>query len=312
VRRSGRGVAGLMLGVVLLSCRYDDVLQPYRPATVNLSEVTPEVARALDGAGRFTLDLLGGAEPNELPRARAESLAVAFAGEWARPWRDVLESERRGSIDLDRLHLCRGTLFAASPYEQVGGDVPLRIRTDVGGQWLVTFCGRREDAEVSVAVAAAATGAQLVNGKVVFPGPNLEGFSEAGVPSTDADMPVSAEAAVALIARLSRARVAAVPALLQRGISRLAQTAIWRIVLTPPERSRGAIDSASRVDSVFFVEGDYEGSHVLRAMADAKTVDSVAYRVGQNPDSLVLDTIALRRQPGAPGRLERVTFVPGN
>lgn len=180
--------------------------------------LTADAAAALDGDGRLRLPAPVPAGPDpEVTGETAAALGTAWGRDFGPYHGQFLREFRGGPIAFKTLAACGRPLYARAAVEPPSRDMKAGFRRQYGSWWLVTLCSPSGEPQVSVAVSAWATNLKLSDGHIRFSagGDNGGEFFGMGTPrGHTGEYPATPEVAVARAARVSGARVAAVPDLL--------------------------------------------------------------------------------------------------
>ena len=256
-------IAGLAIAAPLFLLGCDDPSQPtplYDPR-VDATWVTGEAAAALDPeTGRFNRAPVTG---SYVAVDVAESVAIAAERFLGDPLlignaRSAITEDRGGPIAFGSLRSCGRTLYVASPHGSFEARTPAFLRRALGPQWAVALCGRDGKAQLSIGVPDGPMAIGVVDGRLVFPSSGGgSDFSFIGVPVRyAAGTPVTAEAAVAAVARSTGRRITRVPVAfnqLNDGFGQFPLCASWRVEIDAPVDARSEITGAVRQTRELFV-----------------------------------------------------------
>lgn len=207
-----------------------------------LNAVTSDMASGVAG-GSF--DLLPPVDSLPvLSETRARELAEIVGRDFGPMLRMDLEYQHQGRIDFSRLRSCGRAYFARSSFVSIPPD-----RSDVrfyfGAFWIVGLCGRDGVTSISVAVAANAVDARVVDGRLL-PEPNM--LRMVGVPPAwDGALPVSPERAAVFASAQTSRLVASVPILYAPNpLDAFPQGAVWIVEMDRDVVVRGEESSAEK------------------------------------------------------------------
>ena len=228
---------------------YDD-----RPVPVDVEQVpvqreavVPALLASIDDDG-----LLRFPTPNVARDEMPLDTAVAQAGEFLFyalnivTYRSIAESERGAFIDLPTLVQCNRPQLARSVFETPPDSVIPAIRLQLGGRWMIPFCGERGTPEVIVSVATLSNTARFRNSRSIGDTVNQHvAFRVNGIRwEWTAEHMVTAEEAVNEAYAVTGVRVARVPELVAASqingrSAGYVVCPVWRLPLERPVRMGG-------------------------------------------------------------------------
>lgn len=262
------------------ACSRDDVITNPFDYSTTADHVAGEAADALGDDGKFRLPASVTEPSNEIPRSRAEVIAVNYARRWGRFHIGRWEDEIRRSINLNELVVCDRAFYARSAYE-LPGEMPQFMRRQLGNRWLVALCDAKQVPTVAISFSPEATdltddllgaGSQAVPGAV---------FSSAGIPlRARGPVPLPPEFAVVEASKFSTRRVAQVPELIRPPYPHSDFLARWRVAYTEAlplfVRGSGSSSSPTLTNEVFFGFGDSFGPTGVLVALSAMPLPTVA------------------------------------
>jgi len=222
-----------------------------------LESVTPDVALAVGADGRFqVVSPVNTGRPQIAAQQAAElGVAVAKFNYSTNPSR--LNEERGATISFARLFPCQAPLYAAAAFQRLEIDDATQaahpLQKGIGPFWLVRLCGS-DGPELNIAVSAYSTDLGIrPDGGVEVPAIGGGDFFAQGIRALrQKDELPSAEAAVVLVAGLSRRLVAAVPELITPFFRNGApQDARWHLHLDAPTKLRTSAGQLLETQEVY-------------------------------------------------------------
>ena len=243
------GSAVVLVGLLLASvaaCREQAAAGPSDPSmlTAPLDQLLVGEARGmLREGGELVLPTPRQGTIPIISRERAESIAALWPGQFGAFILPTLEQAHGSSIDLNRLAVCRLTLYVDTPYDpsKIAGvpDIVLGIlRRAYGPWWMVQLCGANGLPQVIVSVSAYATDIIIEDKRMKLPAFGGEWMRVDAMPRAAPDeFPLGPVRAIRLGAARTGIRVAGVPTLVARRHSS-PSLALWRIPLEEAIRLR--------------------------------------------------------------------------
>jgi hypothetical protein len=234
----------LLWALLLLTACHERVAGPGLDDAVRIdpASVTGDAAAAADLAtGLFRLPA---PSTRYVSESLADSIAVGVARFLGNPQLignlvPSLEQHRGGPIAFNELSPCRRRTMSASPIGDFPPPAPGWVRRGLGSHWAIPMCGPDGVAQLSVGVPDGPVDVRIVEGSLVLRQFGGGGdFDMIGIPARmPSGLPLTPEAAVAEVFRLTRARVDAVPFAfnqMERGAGHYALCASWRLHLEHP------------------------------------------------------------------------------
>ena len=231
-RRRGATTLVASVSIALAGCESPTTPSLQHPSVVDAQWVTPEVRAALDPAGRFSPPSVPvGLYPVTESRAVALATAYVFLTEGPQgsaAYRQELERLHQGPIDWGQLRQCgRVTLvnpvYASPPaggdYGNLSESWPGFFQRAEAAQWVIAFCGRASDEQLTIGVSTEATDVEIRDRYPQFPLHSGGEFIVWGVLRLyDGDgMHVTPEHAVQLAFAATQRRIASLPQAVRRG-----------------------------------------------------------------------------------------------
>jgi hypothetical protein len=307
------------------SCSSDRTVAPRSEVTREalVQALTPELGAVVSSDGFLPMSSVENTGRAQISAIAAAALAVGVA-KYNLPYNNtVLENQRGGAIDYQRLSSCRPASYVTTPFERIAVDNPSAaahpLQKALGPFWLVTLCARGTP-QLTVGVSAYSTDLGLgPNGEVLFPPIGGNDFVAEGIPQArPGDELPSAEAAVVLAATATNRRVAALPELLLPFYTEETPSgARWHLRLDSPARvetPNGTVETSdvyvSRIHTT-----NRPGSRTWSANATQPSQVDVLLipmiRVGENNDAYVQRRDAETQTLHVPLRSGRpISFAP--
>ena len=229
-----------------IACDHDATSPIPEPTRERLLEsVTPDVALAVGGDGRFQLVSPVNTGRPQITGQQAADLAMAVAKFNISTNPSRVNEERGAIISFARLFPCQAPLYAAAAFQRLEIDDATQaahpLQKGIGPFWLVRLCGS-DGPELNIAVSAYSTDLGIrPDGGVEFPAIGGGDFLAQGIPALrEKDELPSAESAVVLVAGLSGRLIAAVPELITPFFrnGEVPQDARWHLHLDAPTKLR--------------------------------------------------------------------------
>lgn len=262
------------------ACSRDDVVTNPFDYSTTADHVAGAAADALGDDGKFRLPASVTEPTNEIPRSRAEVIAVSYARRWGRFHVGRWEDEIRRSINLNELVVCDRAFYARSAYD-LPDEMPQFMRRQLGNRWLVALCDASQAPTVAISFSPEAT--ELSDDLLGAGGRAVPGavFSSAGIPlRVRGPVPVQPEFAVVEASKFSRLRVAQIPELIRPPYPHSDFLARWRMAYTETlplfVRGSGSSSSPTLTNEVFFGFGDSFGPTGVLSALSATPLPTVA------------------------------------
>lgn len=312
-----RRIGFVVVLAAALSCGGHDEINAPRTTHLSASYVSGEAAAALSPDGQFVLKgpMPGGDMP-ELSSDQSRKLAIAAVRSWGPPTLLRLQQYHGAEIDIGALSPCGRVYYETAAYEPLGTGVYRPVRVAYGPKWIVFFCGRSGDPEVSVSIASYGTYLSVRGRFIISDGPAGPEFHLSGIPLGQ-EAPISPERAVQLVGDMSGRQVTEVPELVLPGLA-VAQLGLWRLVLDAPVTTVERRTGSRWRDSVVYVGAadNYTDRRrgliaVYRGVKADSTLptESAIYHLDGNPRGPRVK-IAVHRRAGLPRTFEPVTILP--
>ena len=314
-------IAGLAIAAPFLMLGCDDPSRPTPPfdPRVDPAWVTGEAAAALDRTtGRFNHPAVAG---RHVSADAARIIAVAAERRVGDAFlagniRTVLAEERGAPIAFGTLSPCGRPLYVTGPHGSFPVRTPAFLVRAVGPQWAVSLCGRDGKSQLSIGVPDGPISGGIVHGYLVLaPIGGGSDFTTTGVPVRYASgLPVTAEAAVAAVARSTGRRITRVPVAfnqLNDGAGQLPLCASWRVEVDEPVDVRSQVTGNIREARELFIRnigGCFSDVVAMYVAAPTQPPSRrVAFSVSAPSGLPTLDSIDVPLT--GPTAFERVTIV---
>lgn len=288
----------LVLLCALAGCSQSEApVRPRASADSSLASlVTSAVALSLGSDGKLALPPPLSRE-GEIGEEAARTLARIWVRDFAPMRISSLERDRGARIDLAHLHPCGRSYYVDTPLEPVSQpDVPRPIKKALGAAWLISLCGEKEEAQVSLAIAAL-TDVTVVNDSLKFP--NLYGndFFSVAIPATQAELPRPPEVVIRSVVAATGRRVSSLPRLVRLGALTAAQSAQWQVEVESEATVQLAATGKAVLSHEFFASGGRQRLPEL-SIAKAEQPDTLLVDYPIPPDFRTPKKLTVRRRAG--------------
>lgn len=293
---AGRGLLLLTGALLCAACETHTAdPQPLHPGDIR-TFVSPDVAAQLTSAGTFPLSAAAPEPYPQITRETAAVIALAWARTYGRYFRPTLERSHGRRIDFDALTVVSPGWYAAAVYAAAPPGAHPGIRNAFGPHYIL-YLGVGGEPVLGVSVAAFAESYIDEEGLLADPPQSGSEVIAYGVPpGWGYSMPVSAEQAARIAATATRARVAAVPELINPHRDYHPYHARWKVSLERAVAVQTRSGASRRFNEI------YVGAHG-EVLVPADTQEDTA---GSFPLSGG-GRFGLRRRPDRP-----VSFVSAN